>query len=87
MAILPKHNDRYPNYDPSKDLTKEQLQRFTQAANSAQHKREEIREADPSFMQYAKRTALKQVLNLSLISLTPLAMQPGWPSLAQYVYG
>lgn len=47
MAILPKHNDRYPNYDPSKDLTKEQLQRFTQAANSAQHKREEIREADP----------------------------------------
>ncbi len=46
MAILPKHNDRYPNYDPSKDRTKEQLQRFTQAANSAQHKREEIREAD-----------------------------------------
>ncbi|EGR2024043.1 TPA: hypothetical protein RUZ63_002967 [Vibrio cholerae] len=62
MAILPKQNDRYPNYDPSKDLTKEQLQRFTQAANSAQHKREEIREADPSFMQYAKRTALKQVV-------------------------
>ncbi|EMP93682.1 hypothetical protein V7N88_000375 [Vibrio cholerae] len=62
MAMLPKHNDRYPNYDPSKDLTKEQLQRFTQAANSAQHKREEIHEADSSFMQHAKRTALKQVV-------------------------
>lgn len=33
--LFAKHNDRYPNYDPSKDLTKEQLQRFTQAANSA----------------------------------------------------
>ncbi|MBU5877161.1 hypothetical protein JVW17_20850 [Vibrio cholerae O1] len=38
MAILPKHNVRYPYYDPSKDLSKEQLQRFSQADNSAEHK-------------------------------------------------
>lgn len=62
MAILPKHTDQYSNYDPSQDLTKEQLQRFTQTANYAQHKREELQESQPSFIQHAKRTALKPVV-------------------------
>ncbi|MFG0607422.1 hypothetical protein KSS82_03780 [Vibrio mimicus] len=62
MAILPKHTDRYSNYDPSQDLTKEQLRRFTQAANRAQHKREEIQEMDTSFVGFAKRAALKPVV-------------------------
>ncbi|MGL4828335.1 MAG: hypothetical protein ACRCXG_03440 [Vibrio sp.] len=62
MAISPKHTDQYSSYDPSQDLTKEQLQRFTQAANKAQHKREEVQDRDPSFIKLAKRTALKPVV-------------------------
>ncbi|EEW07374.1 TPA: hypothetical protein AB5H75_002652 [Vibrio mimicus] len=62
MSIQPKHTDQYSNYDPSQDLTKEQLQRFTQTANTAQHKREEMHEDAPGIVQFAKRTALKPVV-------------------------
>ncbi|MGL6027209.1 MAG: hypothetical protein ACRC0U_09040 [Vibrio sp.] len=61
MAILPKHSDQYAHYDPRQDLTQQQLQRFTQTANSAQQKKERLQHA-PTLIQRAKQTALKPVI-------------------------
>lgn len=61
MSILPKHNDQYSHYDVKQDLTKEQLHRFTEVANSVQHKREQCEDnaesTDPRLIHYVKRTA------------------------------
>ncbi len=56
MAVLPKHTDRNPRYDPDDDLTLDQLHRFTRAANKAQKKREVIEQSDaPSVIEVARR--------------------------------
>ncbi len=56
MAVLPKHTDRNPRYDPDDDLTLDQLHRFTRAANKAQKKREEVEQSDaPSIIEVARR--------------------------------
>ncbi|RTZ18129.1 hypothetical protein EJ063_04905 [Vibrio aquaticus] len=41
MAVVPKHNDVGSRYDPSQDLTAEQLHRFGQVAGKAQERRKE----------------------------------------------
>ncbi|MFV0448583.1 MAG: hypothetical protein ACK5MF_08990 [Vibrio sp.] len=59
MAVLPKHNDNNPHYDPSEDLTADQLHRYTRAANKAQKKREAIEDSDaPSIIEVARRMRL-----------------------------
>ncbi len=56
MAVLPKHTDRNPRYDPDDDMTLDQLHRFTRAANKAQKKREVIEENEaPSVIEVARR--------------------------------
>ncbi|UHJ62929.1 hypothetical protein [Vibrio furnissii] len=56
MAVLPKHTDQNPRYNPDDDMTLDQLQRFTRAANNAQQKRQEQREHDaPSIVEVARR--------------------------------
>lgn len=56
MAVLPKHTDRNPRYDPDEDLTLDQLHRFTRAANKAQKKREVLDENNtPSIIEVARR--------------------------------
>lgn len=56
MAVLPKHTVQNPRYDPDKDLTLDQLQRFTRAANHAEQKREEQRQIEePSIVEVARR--------------------------------
>lgn len=56
MAVLPKHTDQNPRYNPDDDMTLDQLQRFTRAANSAQKKREELHEHEqPSIVEVARR--------------------------------
>lgn len=56
MAVLPKHNDQNPRYDPDDDLTVDQLHRYTRAANKAQKKREAIEESEaPSIIEVARR--------------------------------
>jgi len=56
MAVLPKHTDQNPRYDPDDDLTLDQLHRFTRAANKAQKKREVIEQSDaPSVIEVARR--------------------------------
>ncbi|MBY7784905.1 hypothetical protein KW410_01805 [Vibrio fluvialis] len=56
MAVLPKHTDQNPRYNPDDDMTLDQLQRFTRAANSAQKKREELHEQEqPSIVEVARR--------------------------------
>ncbi|NAX06373.1 MULTISPECIES: hypothetical protein [unclassified Vibrio] len=67
MAIVPKHTDPYSRYDPERDLTTDQLHRFTQTANSAQKKREEQSAEEkppekPSFMMAAARRARRQAM-------------------------
>ncbi|MCG3723266.1 hypothetical protein EXA23_02780 [Vibrio cincinnatiensis] len=73
MAVVPKHTDSYSHYDPDKDLTIDQLHRFTQAANSAQKKREEQLaletpvEEKPSMMaavRRARRRAMKPIVTV-----------------------
>ncbi len=39
MAVVPKHPDHYPHYDPKEDFTNEQRHRFTQVANQAEEQR------------------------------------------------
>lgn len=56
MAVLPKHKDQNPHYNPDDDMTLDQLQRFTRAANHAQQKREELEEQErPSIIEVARR--------------------------------
>ncbi|WP_165313516.1 hypothetical protein [Vibrio ziniensis] len=57
MAVLPKHTDQNPHYDPNDDLTVDQLHRYTRAANKAQKQREEVeRSEDPSIIEVVRRT-------------------------------
>lgn len=42
MAVVPKHEDQNPRYDPKKDLTSDQMHRFTEVANKAQQRKEAI---------------------------------------------
>lgn len=56
MAVVPKHIDQNPRYDPNDDLTVDQLHRFTRAANKAQEKRDEIEERQvPSITEAARK--------------------------------
>lgn len=56
MAVLPKHTDQNPRYNPDDDLTLDQLQRFTRAANHAEQKRKELEQIDkPSVVEVARR--------------------------------
>ncbi|MCZ4293459.1 MULTISPECIES: hypothetical protein [Vibrio] len=41
MAVVPKHTDSHSRYDPSKELTADQLHRFGKVAHKAQKRREE----------------------------------------------
>ncbi len=64
MAVLPKHTDQNPRYDPSDDLTADQLHRFTRAANKAQNKREQIERSDtPSIIEVARRARFAEYRN------------------------
>lgn len=67
MAVAPKHTDPYAHYEPDKDLTLDQLHRFTQTANHAQKKREELQETEelspPDSVRRARRKALMKILS------------------------
>lgn len=62
MAVAPKHNDMGSRYDPSQDLTAEQLHRFGQVAGKAQERRKDridkgLSSSDREYV--SKRQALK----------------------------
>ncbi|MCW8333851.1 hypothetical protein J4N42_20825 [Vibrio sp. SCSIO 43135] len=61
MAVVPKHTDQHGRYDPNLDLTTEQRHRFTQVANKAQARKDEMRER-PSIVAAAKSAAMKPVV-------------------------
>ncbi|MCK6264546.1 hypothetical protein KP803_14800 [Vibrio sp. ZSDE26] len=60
MAVVPKHSDAQ-RYDPSKELTTEQRQRFTDVANKAQQRREQY-EKKPTIVSAARAAASRQVI-------------------------
>ncbi|MGC9491392.1 hypothetical protein [Vibrio genomosp. F10] len=60
MAVVPKQNESQ-RYDPSKELTTEQRQRFTDIANKAQQRREYERKHS-SVISAARSAATKTVI-------------------------
>ncbi len=58
MAIVPKHIDQYPHYDPSDDFTIEQLHRFTKVANAALIKRKDRKRTGVSHLVNIQKKAL-----------------------------
>ncbi len=61
MAVVPKHKDHHTRYDPSQDLTQDQLHRFGQVASSAQKRREKMA-ARSSVLADAKDVAFKPIV-------------------------
>lgn len=61
MAVVPKHNDKHARYDPSQDLTQDQLHRFGRVASDAQKRRAKEAERASTF-QNAKDVAFKPVV-------------------------
>ncbi len=64
MAVVPKHTDSHSRYDPSKELTADQLHRFGKAAHKAQKRREEEVERGTiaATARAARRAALKPIV-------------------------
>ncbi|NVD08497.1 hypothetical protein FCU94_16760 [Vibrio sp. JPW-9-11-11] len=64
MAVVPKHKDPSNRYDPSQDLTADQLHRFGKAAQKAQKRREESIEKGTiaATARAARRAALKPII-------------------------
>lgn len=64
MAVVPKHTDSHGRYDPSQDLTADQLHRFGRAAQKAHERRKEDVEKGSvsSVARAARRAALKPVV-------------------------
>lgn len=61
MAVVPKHGQNHNKYDPSQDLTADQIHRFGKVANKAQ-KQKEQQEERPSAMVSARRAALRPII-------------------------
>lgn len=59
MAVVPKHTDQSPRYNPEQDFDTQQRHRFTEVANKAQQRRE-LRKA--SMLSSMKNKALKPVV-------------------------
>ncbi|MFM2587873.1 hypothetical protein [Vibrio sp. TBV020] len=61
MAVVPKHTDSSTRYDPSQELTADQLHRFGEVAQKAQQRRDERLERGviPQTDRAARRAALK----------------------------
>ncbi|MCG9595448.1 hypothetical protein L1D15_01795 [Vibrio sp. Isolate25] len=64
MAVVPKHKDPHARYDPSQELTADQLHRFGKVANKAQQRRDEVsqRSSLRTAARAAKETAMKPVV-------------------------
>ncbi|WP_159650677.1 hypothetical protein [Vibrio atypicus] len=62
MAVVPKHSDQHSRYDPSKELTQDQLHRFGQVASTAQKRREKIMAREQSVLSQAKDAAFRPVV-------------------------
>lgn len=61
MAVAPKQPDHRAGYDPSQDMTPEQLHRFGRVARKAQKRRAEV-SAKRSTLNAAKDAAFQPVL-------------------------
>lgn len=61
MAVVPKHGQNHNKYDPSQDLTADQIHRFGQVANKVQEQKEQ-QDDRPSAMAAARRAALRPVI-------------------------
>ncbi|MEH0665141.1 hypothetical protein H4F18_06610 [Vibrio scophthalmi] len=63
MAVVPKHKDQNSRYDPSQDLTADQLHRFGKAASKAHERRKELAESGSvvSAARAAKDAAFRPV--------------------------
>ncbi|SDH18588.1 hypothetical protein SAMN04488136_11045 [Vibrio xiamenensis] len=61
MAVVPKHGQNHNKYDPSQDLTADQIHRFGKVANKVQ-KQKEQQEERPSAMVSARRAALRPII-------------------------
>ncbi|CAK4075350.1 hypothetical protein OH458_14095 [Vibrio sp. MarTm2] len=61
MAVVPKHKDSHQRYDPSQDLTQDQLHRFGKVASSAQKRREKL-STRQSVLADAKDAAFKPII-------------------------
>ncbi len=64
MAVVPKHGQNHNLYDPSQDLTADQIHRFGRVANQIQQRKEEEAEQRPSVFRAARRAALKPVIRV-----------------------
>ncbi|UUM32984.1 hypothetical protein [Vibrio japonicus] len=61
MAVAPKHSDHRTGYDPSQDMTPEQLHRFGKVAHKAQKHRDKVA-AKRSILSAAKDAAFQPVI-------------------------
>ncbi|EGA72151.1 hypothetical protein VISI1226_05084 [Vibrio sinaloensis DSM 21326] len=61
MAVVPKHKGHRSHYDPSQDLTPDQLHRFGRVASSAQKRRDET-DARDGVIRSAKDVAFKPIV-------------------------
>ncbi|WP_456295214.1 hypothetical protein M1D72_01100 [Vibrio sp. AK197] len=61
MAVVPKHGQNHNKYDPSQDLTVDQIHRFGKVANKVQKKKEEA-EKHPSVFDNARERAFKPIV-------------------------
>jgi hypothetical protein len=63
MAVVPKHKGGGSRYDPSKELTADQLHRFGKAAGQAQKRKEEQVQLGTiaATARVAKETAMKPI--------------------------
>ncbi|MCL9780109.1 hypothetical protein M9194_01525 [Vibrio sp. S4M6] len=61
MAVVPKHEDQHPRYDPKKDFTNDQMHRFTEVANKAQQRKEALGSRTSTFAS-VKEKAMRPIV-------------------------